>query len=212
MSAAGSICVMTISASSALVSAPSGRSKTAKSAAPAARRRACSASTSARKTHSLRPTARSDGSCTRHGRAAERNSASLTSSEATSRLRIDVSTYSGRRSSALSTAAAACASRSKREATRSSSHWATSRIAAASSAEMASSGRASDSRRGAQSARGRASRLSTIGAPISTPSMSPLHQRHHSAAASAAGVTPAATKALVATLALTRHDSGTTNT
>ena len=119
------------------------------------------------------------------------------------RPRIASSAYSGCFRWACRLAAAALASRSNTLRARSVSQRATSTVAAASRAVATSSGKPSVRRRASQSARGRPIKVSTIGAAISTPSVSPPHQVHQVKARAAAGTTPAADKASVDSVAFT---------
>ncbi len=72
------------------------------------------------------------------------------------------------------------------------------------------SGSATAQRRGAQASRGVAMKAQAIGAPISTPSVSPIHHAPHVAGAAAAVIVPPATSTSTAMLALVRQASGVT--
>ena len=109
------------------------------------------------------------------------------------------------RNSALRAAPAAEASRSNTLRVRSLSQRATSTVATASSPVVTSRGRPTVMRRAAQASRGRPIRVSRIGAPISTPSVSPTHQVHQVNARAPTGTTPAQDSASVDRLALRPH-------
>ena len=93
-------------------------------------------------------------------------------------------------------------SRSKLTRWRACSRRLVSFSASATNASPINIGRPSVQRRGFQSSDGRAISVITMGAVMSTPSVSPLHQVNQLDTAAALGKVPAASKAPVATLAL----------
>ena len=141
------------------------------------------------------------GSCSQ-GWLTRRSSAGVTSSEPMYSPRMASRANSAWRSSAVRAAAAAEASRSNTLRWRSVSQRATSTVITASNAVVASRGRPTVMRRGAQVARGRPITVSTMGVPISTPSVSPAHQVHQVNARRSGGSTPAHDSAAVDRLAL----------
>ena len=136
-------------------------------------------------------------------------SARVTSSEAMNRPCIASSAFDASDNCAESARVAVSASRSNALSARCRSHSATCRIARPNASVVITSGSATLRRRGAQSARGRPIRVSVIGAPISTPRLSPVHHVSHvTASAEGSTVPDRPNVSVVATLALTTQATG----
>ena len=181
------------------------RSNTRYDTSPWARACASKAATPARGTRKLTPMACGASGCCSHQRVVSASLGAVNSAPARNAPCTACSACNGVASRASTAPASAVASRMKVARSRSSSQRPTATVASTSKPLAASMGSATVRVRVAQALRGRPISVSATGAPISTPSVSPIHQINMLSANCSVPTVPASQSALLPSTALVTH-------